>query len=194
MRGFDSADAARDGLLDILPRLVRIYGAAAASLAADWYDERRDSLGVSGRFTAIPAEYVADNGRTDSLARWAVAPLYQAEPDFTLATSLVIGGAQRIIGDASRETVLGSIRQDRQAGGWSRETDGDACLFCSRIAGRGAVYSADTADFSAHDDCGCVAVSEYGVSQVQPYVPSQRFRSESARAANNARTRVWLAS
>lgn len=187
-------DEVRDALRDVLPRLVAIYGSAAAALAADWYDDLRDESDAAGRFRAIPAAYVADEGRTESLARWAVAPMYQAVPDKVTTLAKVWGGAQRLIADADRETVIGSLRQDPRAGGWSRHTDGKACRFCTDIASRGAVYSADTADFSSHDDCGCVAVPAFGaVRDVKPYVPSQRFRSDSARAAHNARTRAWLA-
>lgn len=189
-----SADEVRDALLDVVPRLVLVYGSAAATLAADWYDDLRDAAEASGRFQAIPAEYVADEGRTESLARWSVSPLYQAEPDTGSALAKAWGGVQLLISDAARETVLGSLRRDPQGGGWRRHTDGDACTFCQRIAGRGAVYSAQTADFSSHDKCGCVAVPAFGVVRdVQPYVPSQRFRSDSARARHNARTRTWLA-
>jgi hypothetical protein len=190
-----AADDVRDALMDALPRLVAIYGAAAATLAADWYDDYRDERGAGGRFRAIPAALVADEGRFESLARWSVAPLYSATPDLDAAFGKVFGGTQRLIADAGRETVMGSLRQDPQGRGWSRHTDGSACDFCQGIAGRGAVYSATTADFSAHDDCGCVAVPEYGneAREVKPYVPSQRFTSQAARDAHNARTRAWLA-
>jgi hypothetical protein len=61
------------------------------------------------------------------------------------------------------------------------------------IAGRGAVYNARTALFSSHDDCDCIAVPKFGeVRQVLPYVPSQRFRSQASRDANNARVRAFL--
>ena len=189
-----TADEVRDALRDVLPRLVPYYGSAAAALAADWYDEFRDDLGAGGRFRAIPATYVADPGRTDSLARWAVAPMYQAEPDKATTLAKVAGGVQRLIADADRETVIGSIRQDPRAGGWSRHTSGKSCRFCQDIAARGAVYSAETADFASHDGCDCAAVPAFGVVRdVKDYTPSQRFRSPEARAAHNARTRAWLA-
>lgn len=188
-----SADEVRDGLMDVLPRLIEIYGSAAALLGADYYDDLRDASDARGRFRAIPAELVADQGRTDSLARWAVSPLYQAAPDVDAALWKVTGGVQRLIADADRETVIGSLRQDPQGKGWSRHAN-PGCDFCDEIAARGAVYSAETADFSSHDHCHCVAIPEYGndFRDVKPFVPSQRFRSQSARDAHNARTRAWL--
>src|SRR3712207_1741777 len=76
-RAVSTAVEAREALQDILPALVETYGAAAATIAADWYDDQRDKLGVRGLFTAIPAT-VNDAG-ADVLARWGVAPLFAAE-------------------------------------------------------------------------------------------------------------------
>jgi len=60
--------------------LVAIYGSAAATLGADWYDEMRAAAAVKGRFRAIPAE-LPDQGRTDALARRGVSPLFSADFD-----------------------------------------------------------------------------------------------------------------
>lgn len=161
-RQIDSADAARAALMDLLPELTAIYGSAAAALAADWYDEMRESAEVSGRFRAVAAE-LPDVGRTDALARWGIAPLFGAAPDFDAAKSLVAGGFQRIVADADRYTVLGSTAADPGSGRWSRNTTGVSCDFCVMLAGRGAVYrSVDTADFKSHDHCDCLCVPNFG--------------------------------
>lgn len=187
-----SADEARDALMDTLPQLFAIYGTAAATLGADWYDDMRDASGVGGRFRAIPVE-PPDSTRAEILARWAVGSLYQAEPDWDAAVERVTGGAQRVIADADRHTVIGSLREDPQGGGWRRQTVGTTCSFCIMLAGRGSVYSAHTADFSAHDHDDCVAVPEFGVvKNLKPYVPSQRFRTPEDREANNANVREYL--
>lgn len=158
-RQFDTAAAARDGLLDLLPRLTAIYGDAAVSLAADWYDEMRDRAEARGRFSPVLAD-LPDRGRTDALARWSISPLYQAEPDFTAALSNVLGGFQRIVANADRQTVQASSIADRSARGWARAGIG-GCDFCQMLIGRGAVYTETTADFESHDRCGCVAVPAF---------------------------------
>lgn len=157
---FNTATAARDGLIELLPQLVSIYGAAAATLGADWYDEMRDEAAVKGTFRAIPAE-LPDRGRTDALARWGVTPLFAAEPDFDTSLVKVTGGLQRIISNADRQTVQTSSVQDRHARGWARAGTG-RCDFCAMLIGRGAVYTEATADFETHDHCGCLAVPEFG--------------------------------
>ena len=155
-RDFNTADAARDGLIELLPRLVSIYGSAAATLGADWFDELRDAAAVKGRFRAIPAD-LPDQGRTDALARWGIGPLFQAEPDFDTALVNVSGGLQRIVMNADRESVVRSSIQDRSARGWQRVGSGRSCEFCSMLLGRGAVYSEASADFLSHDRCNCGA-------------------------------------
>src|SRR5687768_16254859 len=79
-RQVSNGDEAREALEDVLPVLVRTYGLAAAAAAADWYDDLRDALSIDGRFFAIVSD-INDRG-ADALARWAVSPLFDTEPDF----------------------------------------------------------------------------------------------------------------
>lgn len=149
-REVSTAALAAEALNDVLPALVATYGAAAASLAADWYDELRDSRGVSKRFSAIPAE-VADSG-TGALVGWATS----TATDLTTLQTLVAGGLQRRIVNFSRLTVTGSSLADPSAVGWQRVGVGE-CDFCQMLLGRGAVYTEATADFQSHDHCACGA-------------------------------------
>lgn len=155
-RRANSPSRARNLLIDVLPRLVDVYGSAAATLAADWYEERRAAAEVTGRFTAITAT-LPDRGRTDALARWGTQYLFTTEPDFNGALTLVAGGFQRIIADAGRYTVTGSSVADPKARGWERVGDG-GCEFCQMLIGRGSVYTEASADFESHDHCQCAAV------------------------------------
>jgi len=157
-RQFDTAEAAREGLLDVLPRMVSIYGAAAATLAADYFDDLRDAAEVKGSFRAIPAE--PQTGGLDVLARWAVGPMFQAAPDPLAALSLAAGGAQRSIADAARLTVVESAIQDPRAQGWTRVGHGE-CDWCKQYLD-GEVHYTEGYDFQAHNNCGCTAETVYG--------------------------------
>jgi len=157
-RQFDSAAAARDGLMDVLPRLTAIYGEAAATLGADWYDDLRAEAGVRGRFRAIPAETVP-RGQTDALARWSVTPLFAAEPDYPTALLKVSGGVQRLIANSDRETVRFSSIQDKSARGWVRMGVGE-CDWCTQYLD-GEVHYVEGYDFQAHDHCNCTAVPAF---------------------------------
>jgi hypothetical protein len=62
--------------------------------------------------------------------------------------------------NGGRDTITQYASTDRRAG-WSRVTSGNACDFCSLLAGRGAVYSAGSVSFEAHDGCGCSGALEF---------------------------------
>lgn len=186
-RQVNTPTEAREALLDVLPSLVETYGAAAATISADWYDDLRDLVEARGRFRAIPAE-LTDTG-TDALARWGVGPLFAAAPDWARARTLVKGGLQLRIANASRYTVVNSSIEDPAAQGWQREGSG-GCGFCAMLIGRGAVYTESGADFAAHDHCRCSAVPAFRgePKPVKPYTPSARKASD----ADRARVREYL--
>lgn len=183
----NDAVIAREALRDVLPALVDTYGAAAATLAADWYDDLRDKTGVRGAFTAIPVE-LGDSG-ADALAVWGVDPLFRPEPDWDAAKTLIAGGLQRRIANAARLTVAGSSVADPGADGWQRTGTG-SCAFCAMLIGRGAVYSEASADFASHDHCNCAAVPAFrgAPRPVKPFTPSKRAHSD----ADRARVREYL--
>jgi hypothetical protein len=179
---------AREVLEESLPVLASAYGSAAATVAADWYDNTRVEMGIRGRFVAIPAD-VADSG-ADVLARWAIGPLFAPEADWRRALVQVEGGLQRRIANAARETITFSSVEDPRADGWQRSGVG-ACAFCRMLIDRGAVYSEATVDFASHDDCRCVAVPAFSGQPrpVEPYTPTRRTVTD----ADRARVREYLA-
>lgn len=187
-RQVSTAAEAREALQDLLPDLTRTYGAAAATVAADWYDDLRDELNINRRFTAIVADL--DDQGADVLARWGIGPLFSADPDWDSAATLIDGGLQRRIADAARETIRGSSLEDPSARGWQRSTSG-GCSFCQMLASRGVVYSQSSADFASHDHCKCLAVPAFAgrAKPVQSYTPSERVVTDTDRA----RVRRYLA-
>lgn len=188
-RQVNDAAVARELLADILPELIAVYGSAAGTLAADWYDDLRVEQEIPGRFSALVAD-LPPRGQTDALAGWAVGDLFSAQPDFDGSLLKAQGGMQRLIGNVGRSTVMGSSIADPRAMGWQRVTDGNACGFCRMLASRGAVYSESTVDFGAHDLCGCAATPAFDGRPipVQPFTPSPRVVTD----ADRARTRDWM--
>lgn len=153
-RSLDTTDQAAEMLRDVLPDLVAAYGAMAATIAADWYDDLREMSEVPRRFTAAPAD-IAETG-TQALVGWA---LDEATSDEAFK-ALVLGGVQRRIVNFGRLTVTTSSIADPSAVGW-RRTGLGRCDFCRMLIGRGAVYREATADFAAHDNCNCGAEPEF---------------------------------
>lgn len=188
--GLNHADAiaTRDALAEILPDLVSMYGAAAATLAADWYEEMRIEAAIDSAFTAITAT-LPDLGRTEALAGWAVGPLFGAEPNTATALANVAGGLQWIIADADRETIMESSIADPAARGWERVADG-GCGFCEMLAGRGVVYSESSADFASHNNCQCYAAPAWDgePKPVKAYTPSKTVATD----ADRARAREYI--
>lgn len=154
---YSDGEKARDALIIAIPKLVDLYGSAAATLAADWYDDLRDlDAGGARRFTVAVAE-LPDAGRTEILARWAVSPLFDAAPDMPTAISKASGGLQRIIATAARETVTVSTLEDPAARGWIWSAAG-GCDYCRRRDGNEYV----TPDsLKTHDHCDCLAVPDF---------------------------------
>jgi hypothetical protein len=74
----------------------------------------------------------------------------------------VAGTASGLVLSGGRETMLQTARHDPAASGrWQRIAGPNSCPFCQMLADRGPVFSDDTADFSAHDHCGCAAEPEF---------------------------------
>lgn len=142
--------AADEALHDLLPAIVREYGAVGGSLAAEWYDQQREKAGARGRFAATPI--MPDDRGAHALVGWA---LDEAKDDNALKT-LILGGVQRRIADHLRYTVTAASVADPGAKGWQRVGAGE-CEFCQMLIGRGAVYTEAAADFASHDHCNCAA-------------------------------------
>lgn len=149
-------EAARDDLLVVMPRLIAVYGSAAATLAADWYDDLRDAEGFRGaRFTAAPAE-LPDEGRAETLVRWGVGGLFAATSDWASAFNQTAGGMQRVIADADRQTITQASTEDNRSPGWEWSSTGAGCGFCIDMAGERT-----GSEFNSHDACHCIAAPRF---------------------------------
>lgn len=79
-----------------------------------------------------------------------------------------------------RMRIVGTARVDRAALGWQRVTTGDPCSFCRALAARGAVYKSEkSADFEAHDHCGCTPEIVYPGPQIASVTTRQAAEYES---------------
>lgn len=197
-RALQEGDNAAEAFHDILPALIDQYGAAASALAAYWYYDLRESLGVGGRFVAIPAD-PKDSG-AHALIGWA---LDEATDDGSLI-ALLEGGLQWRVVNFGRFTVTGSSIADPRADGWQRLGQGLNCPFCNLLISRGAVYSEASVTFASHDHCNCIAVPAFKGEPRPVRLDEQgkrldkstrRTRTEDdQREADNARLRAWIKS
>lgn len=182
--------------------LIERDRARAAGLASAYLKATRMASGVPGD-AVIQLAAVAPAAQVESaMTATAKAGLYVAlrsgrtlEQASDVALVRASGAAARLVLDGGRETVRRSLAADPRGTGWRRVTSGASCDFCDMLAGRGAVYSPETADFASHDHCACTAEPVYGGDPrtVRAYTPSQRRRSDATRAADNARARAFIA-
>lgn len=176
-------------LRDYIPALVARYGEAAASIAADWYDETRAAEGVAGAFRAVlmASPYL---DAAEPLARRAAGALFTPRPSDALTT--LQSSVGKYVLAASRETIATSTARDPWASGWKRVTRSGSCGFCRMLAGRGGVYKESTAHFASHGDCNCAAVPSWDERapevDVELYRASQRTTgmSPEQKARHNA--------
>lgn len=137
---------------DAFPELVDPYAAAAAELAAAWYDEtpsETDYLAVPGGMPVIEA--------LQKSVEWALG----ANGDKALTR--LEGTLQRAVLNTARDTTVTNIRNEGHGAGWARYASANACAFCALMATRGVVYSSKesaggTNEHSYHDHCSCLAV------------------------------------
>ncbi|MGW7327487.1 VG15 protein [Streptomyces sp. NPDC054840] len=149
--------------------LVEQYGAASASLSADYYEAERVAAAVTGRFT-VPLVGPPPEEQVENSLRWATKDLWERDPEDPATTEAQLepmdirleqaekkaeAVAQKLVADQGRGTVQEAVRQDRQATAWARAAALGACAFCKMLASRGIVYKQDTAGFRSHDGCHC---------------------------------------
>lgn len=138
-----------EALRDLLPSIVREYGALGGTVAAEWYDRQREKAGVRGSFTGFPI--TPDDRGAQALVGYALAT---ATDDSSLKT-LIAGGVQRRIADHVRLSVANSSVADSAARGWVRVGEGNCKSgWCDQYLD-GEVRTVEGYDFDAHDWCRC---------------------------------------
>lgn len=168
----------RDVLVEFLPELVAPYGEAAALLGADWYDSLRPAGRVAFR-AALASPVQAE--QASAAARWAIGPLFQAEPDPVVALSNLMGSTQRLVLQPGRDSVWNAARNDPVRSSFARVPSGvTTCKWCVMLASRGFVYRSDEAAGQGrqfHDDCDCVIVPGTSVDDLPEDYDLDQFKT-----------------
>jgi len=183
-------EVARDALLEFLPVLTEQYGAVAATLAADWYEELRAASGAVGRFSAVTAASVPA-GAVEAKVRFLASHLWTPEPAAMLGGLLT--AADKYVKQPGRDTVAYNAK--REGVRWARvPTGAKTCSFCLVLASRDAVYLTEKAASRKangdryHGDCDCQPV-RIGRKQDYPanYLPDDHYAMYQA-ARNEAQS------
>jgi hypothetical protein len=82
--------------------------------------------------------------------------------------------AKRLVLESSRQRLISLTESDKRARGWSRVSDGAPCAFCAMLVSRGPVYSGGTANFRAHNGCGCSVAPVFENDKTGGWSPQAR--------------------
>lgn len=121
---------AREYMLTALEIVLETYGATAADISAQWWNE----MMVDPRFLAEPVTGF-DQAQLKMKTRWGTAPILTSEAS---AYARMAGVVQQAIFGAHRNTV--KVNAVASKVGYARYARPDACAFCRILASRGAVY------------------------------------------------------
>lgn len=152
-------DDLRDGLLEVMQAIVTKYGDAAASAAAEWYQQVRADALPGQLYTPVTAPAPPPT-QVEGSVRAAAGHLYQGDPAMT--ERILAGALQRYVTGQSRGTVTANALHDPKARRFARVPRGVVtCAFCRTLASRGFVYT--TAKEAGalnkfHDRCDCQVV------------------------------------
>lgn len=148
--------------------LIRTYHRLSASVAGAYFQSYRRAERAGGdsppRLAAPlePDRLVASlhvTGRVQTVkALRAGQPLDRAMQTALVRTS---GAVARHVQSGGRDTIIESVRGDRQAIGWARVLGPSPCPFCLTLASRGAAFKEQTVGFEAHDHCNCTGAPVY---------------------------------
>lgn len=181
-----SPEVRRAGLLQAIPELIGYFTEGSAALAADFYADERDRARARGLF----AVDLTINDRTVKIRRavaWASDPLFSG--DVEAAGKRLAQVVQFETAKPYRDTILENRRRDPESVGWTRIAGPKACGFCRLLASKGAIFKKATADFAAHDHCGCTAAPVFRGGEQGPeasvlqYVGSRRKRTPAEKQA-----------
>jgi hypothetical protein len=170
-------------LVAAIQAILHRYGKASAAAGLTYYRNERRAAGVSGR-VSLPMPSLPSEADVTATVEHALSPMYgPADPTVEQnALDALTSEVEQMVLDQSRRAVMDSATLDKEATGWARVTEPDACSFCRMLATRGAVYtSSATADFRAHTKqpngsggtCRCHAEPVFG-----HYEPTAQARQD----------------
>lgn len=178
----DFTDWARaaDQIREIAEQVCDVYGLAAQSLAAQWYDyceqlagatEPSSTIGDTDQRSVIPAV----NEQVDKLFEHTFTEQQLIQALQSVVTEHVKSRAADEIGARAQET-----RAKGKSVRYCRVPVGDTCAYCVMLASRGSAYLTDkTAAQASHSGCDCAIVPFHEADSIPGYEQDlQRYRDQ----------------
>lgn len=128
------SQAFRALLIEAFPTLIDPYSAAAAEIAATWYEDADPKSDYVAQPASLPA-----GAQLQASATWALNVGSGVD-----ALGLMAGTMQRAIFTSARDTTVFNASREPRAR-WARHASANACDFCKMLATRHAVYTSEAA-------------------------------------------------
>jgi hypothetical protein len=152
-----SPENVRDALLDVIPALTAEYGDAAATVAAEWFED------VYGGRVVLAPTYPTE--AVEQGVRYVAGKLWTPQPGEI--AGLLATHVDKWVKQPGRETLTASAARNNLT--WARvPTGAKTCAFCLVLASRDAVYMTEKAATRRsdgnlyHGKCDCVPVPMSG--------------------------------
>lgn len=198
-----SVDECREFARAVMEQALRVYGDAAATAAADYYDSIMETSG-NGAPRALLGSSV-DAAQVEKTARYQAGKLVNGDAaGFVRECASYAADATK---KAANDTTLKNAKRDGKRGvRFARvPTGAETCTFCRMLASRGFVYkSAKSAgEFSHfHRGCDCRIVASTDSEGLEGYDPDRELElwrefqeiedGEGTRAEKRAKMRAVL--
>ncbi len=162
--GYEERKAARDEAMESFKELVSVYGDAAATLAADFYEELAESAGEQS---------------VESSVRYAARNLFGQQASAAAFADAMDAALRRYVKKMANDTVSRNAVRDGARHGvkFARvPTGAETCAFCIMLASRGFVYASEktAGEFDHfHDNCDCKVVAGFGPRAVRRIRPRE---------------------
>lgn len=183
--------------------LVQQHAQAARALANESYQSARARAGVSSLHPFTPQPTQLPHAETvEAYVRKALESVQSDPTALDVARKNATGMLEKLVADTGRQQTVDNALADRQATGWAREAQPDACWFCAMLATRGAVYhSAEAAGLthdadglpanSYHAHCHCQVVPVFGKYEPPAHIRAwQKMWADSTKHARGA-DKAW---
>lgn len=162
--GFPTERWQQDAMIDVAEAIVRKYGDASSTLAAEFYDRIVKMAGKT-----LPPALPADSATTEEIARAVVGTAKSGNPD------IVSGAVGRLVKMQGVDTTMKNAIRDGAEWAWIPR--GETCAFCIALASRGWQEASKKALKGGHAEhihanCDCTyAIRFDGSSNVAGYDP-----------------------
>lgn len=166
----------REFAREVIADAVRIYGDAAATAAADYYDSVMEEASNGVKPALLHSEVDAE--QVEKVARYQAGKLVKGDTQgFVRECGSYASDATR---QAANETMLANAERDGRRGvRFARvPTGAETCTFCRMLASRGFVYKSDKSagKFNHfHRGCDCRIVASADADGLEGYDPDREF-------------------